>query len=1015
MTKHDNSAAEISEPGFSLPELLQGALEFHAAGHFDMARDLYAKVLARDPEHVVALHHLGLIAHANGDHAAAADYISRAVAKQPDYSSALSNLAAVHRATGDFAAGILAAERAIALDPHFAAAHSNLGNIYEDRGEFEAALAAYKDACRIDPHFVEAHANAADLLRRMKRHEEALVICDAIVEKRPDAARPYFCAGNILRELLRASEAMDAFRQAIALQPQFAEAHCNLGNLLLRQGHYEEAIEAYQQAIALNPTIAQTYCNLGAAYELTFRPTEALEAYGKAIARDPKLIAVEAQLYHQRRLTCDWRDIEAAEAQLLSHIQACNDAIPPFTFLSMQTSHADQLKAARRWAASFNRPNRFQHHPPAPQAKRKLKIGYLSSDFYRHATAHLMAELFELHDRTRFEIIGYSHGQLDCSEMRYRLGKAFDALVDLRNFDDREAAQKIHADGIDILIELKGYTQGARSEIAAQRPAPIQVNYLGYPGTMGADFIDYVIADPITLPMDQQPFYDEKIVHLPDCYQPNDTHRRVADLTPSRADCGLPENGFVFCCFNNSYKLTPRFFKIWMRLLASVPGSVLWLFDAHQQVKDHLEDEALKCGIDPARLVFAPRLAPAEHLARHRLADLFLDCLPYNAHTTTSDALWVGLPVLTCIGETFAGRVAASLLNAVGLPELITTSDEDYEAMAHKLATDPELLAGLRKKLQANRLLAPLFDTRRYARHLEAAFTEMWDIWSKGEAPRAFAVTPLPAELPAAPSVSPHQIARTAFAACPLCGATAHSVVLTADASQDPRYRSDLPREIEWHLCRSCGHVHTDGYFKGGVIVSDGAALGDALEENRPIAAAQIARVTRHLSQGLSQPIWLDVGIGHGALLLTAQEFGYEPVGLDTDEAKISGLCRLSIAAHCGTLENYDVSGRFSVISLADMLPRQAFPTAALAAAHRLLRPGGIIFLSMPNRESALFDQLQARGLNPHWSAIDHCHLFTRSRLYRLLRDAGFEPLDYAISVTHKVGMEVIARKLNQV
>ncbi len=1014
MTKHENSAAKTSEPEFSVPELLTGAVEFHAAGRLDMARDLYNSILASDPEHPIALHHLGLIAHANGDQAAAADYITRAITKRPDDASAHSNLAAVHRAAGDFAVAAAAAERAIALDPTFTAAYINLGGIHEDRGEFEAALAAYKEACRIDPHFVEAHTNAADLLRRLKRHEEALVICDAIVEKRPDAARPYFCAGNILRELLRASEAIDAFRQAIALQPQFAEAHCNLGNILLRQDNYEEAIEIYQQAIALAPAIAQTYCNLGVAYELAHRSAEALDAYAKALELDPSLTGVEARLYNRRRAACDWDGEAAAEAHLLKRIETCKDPMPPFTFLSMNATHAQQQHVARVWASCLHQLHLFSHRPPAPGTSplgtpaKKLKIGYLSSDFHRHATAHLMAELFERHDRSRFEVIAYSHGPLDCSEMRYRLGKAFDSFVDLRNFDDREAARKIHDDGVDILVELKGYTQGARSEIAAQRPAPIQVNYIGYPGTMGADFIDYVIADPVTLPMDQQPFYDEQIVHLPDCYQPNDTHRRIADLTPSRAECGLPEEGFVFCCFNNSYKLTSRFFAIWMRLLAAVPGSVLWLFDANPLIKGNLQKEAAKYGVDPARLVFAPRTGPAEHLARHRLADLFLDCLPYNAHTTTSDALWAGLPVLTRIGDTFAGRVAASLLQAICLPELVTTSDADYEAMALKLATEPERLATLRRKLQANRLSAPLFNTNRYARHLEAAFIEMWDIWCRGEAPRAFAVTPLPADESVVQSASPYQIHRTAFAACPLCGSTEHNFVLTADGSRDPRYRSDLPREIDWHLCRACGHVHTDGYFAHAVVAPHKAELGEGLEDSRPLAAARVNRIMRYAPQGP----WLDVEIGDGALLFTALEFGYEASGLDNDDTKIMALRRLGIEGHHrGALADFKGATGFSVISLADALPREAFPQATLEAAHRLLRPGGVIFLAMPNRETVLFNQLQARGLNPHWNAIDHYHLFGRGRLYRLLRDLGFEPLDYQISTSHKAGMEVIARK----
>ncbi|MGB8278336.1 MAG: tetratricopeptide repeat protein [Methylovirgula sp.] len=1026
MTRTAGSAAEATPATteFSSTELMHGALEFHAAGHFDMARDLYLQVLAAEPDNAVAWHHLGLIAHVGGDHAAAADHVGKAIAFKPDYVQAFSNLAAIHRAMRNFTAAAASAEQAIALDPHFAPAHSNLGNVREDQGDFEGALAAYREAYRRDPHFVEAHTNAAELLRKLKRHEEGLAICDAIVDKRPDAARPYFCAGNILRELLRAEEAIAAFRQAIALQPRFAEAYCNLGNLLLRQGAFEEAIAAYQEAIAINPTIAQTYCNLGAAYELAQRSADALDAYAKAMALDPNLIGVEVQLYHQRRVACDWDGIEKDEASLLARVADCKDALPPFAFLSMESSPAAQLQVARLWAGALHARPCFTHQrPEAGAEKKKLKIGYLSGDFHRHATAHLMAELFERHDRTRFEIIAYSHGMDECSEMRYRLGKAFDAFVDLRNLDDRQAAQRIHADGIDILVELKGYTQLARSEIAAHRPSPIQVNYLGYPGTMGSDFIDYVIADPITLPMQQQPFYDEKIVHLPDCYQPNDTQRRVADLTPARADSGLPENGFVFCCFNNSYKLTRRFFTLWMRLLAAVPGSVLWLFDANSQVKANLEKEAMARGIDPARLVFAPRLGPAEHLARQRLADLFLDCLPYNAHTTTSDALWVGLPVLTLLGETFAGRVAASLLHAIGLPELVTNSDEEYETLALRLATEPQLLADLRRKLHANRLTHPLFDTRRYARHLEAAFTRMWEIWAKGEAPQPFAVAPLPLEetaklspskLATGPAIKPAamlgttKILREPYAACPLCGSTDHSFVLSADAGKHPLYRQELPRAIYWRACRACGHIFTQGYFAADVLPAPTRQLGDAMEEGRRGAAPIVARIARYLAQGA----WLDAEFGDGALIFTAAEWGYEPVGLDPSPDNVAALRQLGIEAHCGRLTDLAGSGRFSVVSLADLLPRQAFPNELLKAAQRLLRPGGALFLSMPNREPMLFNLLQAHAANPHWSEIDHYHMFGRSRLYRLLRDHGFEPVDYQISAAHRIGMDVIARKL---
>jgi predicted O-linked N-acetylglucosamine transferase (SPINDLY family) len=370
----------------------------------------------------------------------------------------------------------------------------------------------------------------------------------------------------------------------------------------------------------------------------------------------------------------------------------------------------------------------------------KVRVAYLSADFHQHATAYLMAELFELHDRSRFEIIGVSYGIDDKSEMRKRLVAAFDQFHDVLRKSDEEVAKLLHDLRIDIAIDLKGYTQDFRFGILAYRPAPIQASYLGFPGTIGAEFIDYIIADKTVAPFEHQVFYTEKIVHLPDCYQVNDTKRRIAERTPTRQETGLPDNGFVFCCFNNNWKITPDIFRVWMRLLHVVEGSVLWLLGDNKSAERNLRMEAQACGIDPARLVFASRLPLEGHLARYRVADLFLDTLPVNAHTTASDALWAGLPVVTRLGESFAGRVAASLLNAVGLSELVTHSIEDYEALALRLAKDPSLLEGYRNQLAKNRLTHPLFDTDRFRRHIEASYLQMWEIWQRGEQPRSFAV-----------------------------------------------------------------------------------------------------------------------------------------------------------------------------------------------------------------------------------------------------------------------------------
>jgi predicted O-linked N-acetylglucosamine transferase (SPINDLY family) len=370
----------------------------------------------------------------------------------------------------------------------------------------------------------------------------------------------------------------------------------------------------------------------------------------------------------------------------------------------------------------------------------KLRVAYLSADLHRHATTFLMAELFERHDRSRFEIIGVSFGMDDRSEIRKRLVAAFDQFHDVRRRTDEEIARLVHELQSDIAVNLKGYTQDARPNILAHRPAPIQVSFLGYPGTMGASFIDYIIADQVVAPFEHEQFYTEKIIHLPDCYQVNDSKRKISKRTPTRREIGLPERGFVFCCFNNNWKITPEVFDVWMYLLRQVEGSVLWLLRDNASAETNLRNEARARGIDPSRLIFAGRLPMEEHLARHRLADLFLDTLPYNAHTTASDALWTGLPVLTCMGKSFAGRVAGSLLHAVGLPELVTSDLGAYQALALKLVTEPDVLTSMRKKLEENRLTAPLFDTDRFRQNIESAYTQMWEIWQRGEALHSFAV-----------------------------------------------------------------------------------------------------------------------------------------------------------------------------------------------------------------------------------------------------------------------------------
>jgi predicted O-linked N-acetylglucosamine transferase (SPINDLY family) len=381
--------------------------------------------------------------------------------------------------------------------------------------------------------------------------------------------------------------------------------------------------------------------------------------------------------------------------------------------------------------------------PPAkPGGGERIRLGYLSADFRSHAVGFLIAGLIERHARRRFEVIGYSCGPDDGSATRSRLTRAFDRFVDISDMTHAQTAQRIRADAVDILVDLTGYTAHGRTVILAYRPARIQVSYLGFPGTMGADFIDYIIVDRFLAPMNQQPFYTEKLVQLPNCYQPGELGQQIAERTPARLECGLPEQGFVFCCFNTSYKLTPAFFDVWMRLLNTVPGSVLWLVASNPFVIDNLRREAVHRGVAAERLVFAAPTGRPEYLRRLALADLFLDTLPYNAGATASDALWAGLPVVTCSGETYVGRMAGALLTAAELPQLITTSLEAYERLALRLATEPGLLAGFRQRLMWNRSTVPLFDIARFTRDLERAYTQMWEIWRAGRPPTSFSVPP---------------------------------------------------------------------------------------------------------------------------------------------------------------------------------------------------------------------------------------------------------------------------------
>ena len=666
-------------------------------------------------------------------------------------------------------------DRLLALGPAAAFVHLGRGNALTAMGHTAAALACFEDVIRLDPAQPLGHCNRGNALLTLGRPEEALASLDRALTLAPGHALVSYNRGNTLLALERHSEALADFDRAVRLDPRFALAWYNRGSSLMELRRYAEAVASFDRTVGLAPDLAQAYNNRGAALLCLKRQADAVADFERALelqpgyegarenlgnafhdlqrfeeaarcfsalrASSPERPYVLGNLLDARTRCCDWgtdyltlrRDVaEAVDKGLRTQV--------PFAFLATSDSPAAQLRCARIYAA-----DKF---PPAGEplwrgrtyGHDRIRVAYVSADLRYHATAFLTAELFERHDHRRFEWTAISFGPDDGSPMRKRLQRSFDHFLDVGGLADRDIARLMREREIDIAVDLQGYTADCRAGIFAHRPAPVQAAYLAYPGTLGAPYVDYAIADRHVIPKEHFGHYSEKVVHLPQCYQPNGSGRVVAASTPSREGLGLPERAFVFCSFNGCYKITPEVFDIWMRLLGAVPGSVLWLLDDNEAATRNLRQAASDRGVDPRRVVFAPRVSLADHLARYRLADLFLDTAPCNAHTTASDALWMGLPVLTCQGTTFAGRVAASLLHAAQLPELIAGDLACYEALAADLAARPERLAALRDRLQAGRQTCALFDTERYRLGLEAAYVLMWQRAENRLPPMHFAV-----------------------------------------------------------------------------------------------------------------------------------------------------------------------------------------------------------------------------------------------------------------------------------
>ncbi len=745
--------------------ILSQAIAFHQTGKLADAERLYLQAMAADPREPTGPHMLGVVRAQQGRNSEALELMGvaltlrpgapevlsnfgnvlkaqgrlgealasydQALAVKPDYFSTWNKRALALRDLGRLEEALKSADKALALQPDYAEALNTRGIILADMKRFDDALMAYEGALAALADFPDTLNNRALALKELKRFDEALGSVERALTVQPGFAQAWNNRGIILCDLKRMGEALASYERALALNPDYAEAFNNRAVAQFGLKRFADSLADCERAIALEPGFADALCNRGNALSELNRPQDALASYEQALGVDPAHPRALSGLANAAMTVGDWTRTSKLADALKTEVLAGRSLIQPFVLMGYWDDSELQLRCSQNYVRQAG---------PGPQTPLwtgqhynhdKIRIAYLSADFHEHVTATLMVEMFERHDRDRFEIIAVSFGPDDNSAMRARLVKTFDRFHDARQHSDREAAQILRQWEIDIAVDLGGYTSGARPWVLAHRPAPIQAKYMGFPGTSGSDFIDYIIADRWTVPEDQDRFFSEKIAALPDTLWVTDT-KRAAGAAMTRAQAGLPElpsgsvgNGFVFCCFNHNWKITAALFDIWMRLLAQVEGSVLWLLEGNASIRENLCQQAVARGVAPARLIFAPRTSPERHLARQQLADLFLDTLPYNAHTTASDALWMGLPLITIQGRSFPARVAASILQAAGLPELIADDLKSYEALALKLARDPGSLMAIREKLTTNRDRMALFDTARFTRNLEAAYLAM--------------------------------------------------------------------------------------------------------------------------------------------------------------------------------------------------------------------------------------------------------------------------------------------------
>jgi len=708
------------------------AIDLHKKGQLEKAKNICLEILKSEPDNFNTLHLLGIIAFQTKNYQASEEILNKAIKIKPDFADAYTNRGIVLKVLNKLDEAIESWNNAIKINSKNFQAYNHRGVVLIELKRPKEAIESWNNAIKIKPDFAEAYNNLGNVLNDLKRFDESLKKYNEAIKIKPNFFEAYSNRGSVLKALNKLEEALNSCNEAIKINPKYAEAYNNRGIILAELKQVDAALENYKNAIKINPNFSDAYNNQGVLLIELKRLDDAKESFESALKINPDSNFLLGRLIATKNNLCDWNSFIENSEKLKNNIEKNKKSSSPFNLLSIY----DLPELQKKFTEIFVKEEYPETNSIDPiikkKPKKKIRLGYYSADFHNHPVSYLIANLFELHDKSKFELIAFSLGPKKNDQMQDRISKAFDKFINVNSKTEKEISILSRELEIDIAIDLMGFTKNNKFRIFINRCAPLQISYLGYAGTTGTKSIDYIIGDKILIPEKYQKNFSEKIIYLPNSFMVNDPTKKISDKIITREEFDLPKNGFVFCCFNKKYKITPNVFEIWMRLLKKIDGSVLWLFEENSTSIKNLKIEASKRDVDEERLIFANRVPLlADHFARHKLADLFIDTFPYTAHSTCSDALWAGLPVLTRMGQSFASRVSGSLLNAIGLNELITNTEEEYENKAFSLATDPNYINEIKNKLYKNRLTKPLFNVKLFTKHIESAYTAIYDRYNK--------------------------------------------------------------------------------------------------------------------------------------------------------------------------------------------------------------------------------------------------------------------------------------------